>query len=194
MNRTPSGNGRPLAFDPIAEARNLWEQHWGQDLASEMGAVTSLMRAQQILLMDLNRVLRPFRLTFARYELLMLLTFSQRGALPLGKIGQRLQVHPTSVTAIVDRLERDGLVERVPHATDRRTMEAALTTGGRRLGEIATKALQEQFTVGGLAEDELDQITTLVRKLRSAAGDFVDTAPVAAISGTAPGTTSGAIT
>ena len=57
---------------------------------------------------------RPYGLTFARFEALALLSFSRRGALPLGKIGDRLQVHPTSVTNTVNRLERDGLVRRAP--------------------------------------------------------------------------------
>jgi len=50
--------------------------------------------------------LRPFGLTFARFEVLMLLSFSTTGSLPLGKIGERLQVNPASVTNAVDRLER----------------------------------------------------------------------------------------
>ena len=41
----------------------------------------------------------------------MLLSFTRRGALPLGKVGERLQVHRTSVTNIVDKLEADGLVD-----------------------------------------------------------------------------------
>src|SRR5208282_1881291 len=57
-----------------------------------MAAVTSIMRAQQILLAELDALLRPYELTFARYEALVLLTFSRRGALPLGVIGERLMV------------------------------------------------------------------------------------------------------
>ena len=55
-----------------------------------MAAVTSIMRAQQILLAELDAVLRPYGLTFARYEALVLLTFSRCGVLPLGLIGERL--------------------------------------------------------------------------------------------------------
>ena len=72
-----------------------------------MAAVTSVMRAHQIMLARVDDALRPLGLTFARYELLMLLQFSRTGSLPLSKIGSRLQVHPASVTNVVDRLERD---------------------------------------------------------------------------------------
>src|SRR3954463_9326257 len=99
-----------------------------------MAAVTSIMRAQQVLLARLNDLLRPHGLTFPRYEALMLLSFTRTGALPLGKIGERLQVHRTSVTNIIDKLEADGFVRRVPHAADRRATLAEITDAGRAAG------------------------------------------------------------
>src|SRR5579872_6067259 len=112
---------RPLEFDPIEEARRQWISHGWTDAAAAMAAITSIMRAEQIVLGRVDEVLRPYDLTFARYEALALLSFSRNHALPLSKIGQRLQVHPTSVTNTVDRLEAQGLARRVPHPTDRRT-------------------------------------------------------------------------
>ena len=90
-----STNGS-LGFDPIAEARRQWDGHgWGTASAG-MEAVTSVMRVQQLLLHSIDAALEPFGLTFARFELLALLSFTREGALPLGKIGARLQVHPAS--------------------------------------------------------------------------------------------------
>jgi DNA-binding MarR family transcriptional regulator len=106
------------SFDPIEEAGRQSRGHWGPSHVAEMMAVTSIMRVQQILLSRLNETLERFGLTFARYEALMLLYFSRAGALPLGKIGARLQVHPTSVTNLIDGLERAGDVSRSPHPTD----------------------------------------------------------------------------
>ena len=97
-------------FDPVAEARAQLDAHWGDEPVPSMSAVTSIMRVQQILLARLNDELKPFDLTFPRYEALMLLYYSRRGALPLGKMGDRLQVHRTSVTNIIDGLERSGFV------------------------------------------------------------------------------------
>jgi len=76
-----------LPFDPIAEAGRLWREHWGPDAVPAMRAVTSIMRAQQILLGRLNELLKPLGLTFPRYEALMLLYYSRRGTLPLGLMG-----------------------------------------------------------------------------------------------------------
>ena len=111
---------QPLRFDPIAEARRQWEAHGWKDAAPGMAAVTSVVRAYQIYLARVDRSLKPFGLTFARYELLMLLLFSRRGSLPLNKLGSRLQVHPTSITNAVDRPRPRGFwptwpSERSPH-------------------------------------------------------------------------------
>ena len=107
-------------MDTIAEARRQWTEHGWSESALGMSAVTSLMRAQAIMLRRVEAALKPFGITFARYEVLMLLTFSSRGSLPMSVIGGRLQVHQSSVTNAVDRLERAGLVQRTIHPDDRR--------------------------------------------------------------------------
>jgi len=142
-----------------------------------MVAVTSIMRVHQILMARLNEVLEPFDLTFPRYEALMLLYLSRRGSLPLGKIGERLQVHRTSVTNIIDKLEADGLVRRVPHTEDRRTTLAQITDEGRRVALAATEGMHAiDFGLGALTEDQQEALTTLLRGLRVAAGDFAEPA------------------
>jgi DNA-binding MarR family transcriptional regulator len=163
----------PLRIDPIAEARRHWTERWGDEPARPMAAVTSIMRAQQVLLARLNDLLRPFGLTFPRYEALMLLSFTREGALPLGKIGERLQVHRTSVTNIVDKLEADGLVRRVPHAGDRRATLAEITRDGRERARAATAVLNDAaFGIGALGNDEQEAVSALLRALRVDAGDF----------------------
>jgi DNA-binding MarR family transcriptional regulator len=165
----------PLRIDPIAEARRHWTDRWGEEPARPMAAVTSIMRAQQVLMARLNDLLRPLGLTFPRYEALMLLSFTRAGALPLGKIGERLQVHRTSVTNIVDKLEADGLVRRVPHAEDRRATLAEITREGRATARRATEALNAAaFGIDALGDEEQEAVTALLRALRVDAGDFVD--------------------
>jgi DNA-binding MarR family transcriptional regulator len=157
-------------FDPIDEAGRQWRRHWGPSHVAEMMAVTSIMRAQQILLARLNEVLEQFGLTFARYEALMLLHYSRAGALPLGKIGGRLQVHPTSVTNLIDGLERAGYVIRSPHPTDRRATLASITEQGRKTAVGATEALHEdRFGTKPLLKAELRALTDLLREFRLAA-------------------------
>jgi DNA-binding MarR family transcriptional regulator len=163
-----------LPFDPIEEARRHWAERWpGTEAAPSMVAVTSIMRVHQILMARLNELLEPFGLTFPRYEALMLLHFSSRGSLPLGKIGERLQVHRTSVTNTIDGLERQKLVRRIPHETDRRAVLAEITPAGRKVAERATEALNAaRFATEPLSTAELEELSAILQELRSGAGDF----------------------
>ncbi len=167
--REPSSGGLP--FDPIDEAARQWAAHW--EGVPQMHAVTSLMRVQQLVIGRLDALLKPLGLTFARYEALVLLTFSSRGSLPLGKMGERLQVHPTSVTSIVDRLEAAGLVVRRRHPDDGRAVLAEITDGGRVLVERATAELVgADFGLGALEDADLRELSDLLRPIRQSAGDF----------------------
>lgn len=160
-----------LPFDPIDEAARQWGKRW--DGVPAMHAVTSLMRVQQLLIGRLDAILKPHGLTFARYEALVLLTFSSRGSLPLGKMGERLQVHPTSVTSIVRRLEAAGLVVRRAHPDDGRAVLAEITPEGRALVEVATRDLVDAgFALDALSDSELEQVSALLTPIRKAAGDF----------------------
>ncbi len=160
-----------LSFDPIDEAARQWGQRW--DGAGPMHAVTSLMRVQQLVLSRLDAVLRPHGLSFARYEALVLLVFSSRGSLPLGKMGERLQVHPTSITSIMGRLEKADLVVRRPHPDDGRAVLAEITPRGRELVELATKDLvASDFGLDSLDEAGHQALSELLRPIRADAGDF----------------------
>jgi DNA-binding MarR family transcriptional regulator len=164
---------RRLPFDPIVEARRQWVEHGWADAAEGMAAVTSVMRAHQIMLARVEETLRPFGLSFARYEMLMLLLFAHSGGLPLSKVGSRLQVHPASVTNVVDRLEAKGLVRRQPHPTDRRATLAEITDEGRRLALSATDALNVKvFFEPGLEPERVAELIDVLGELRRAAGDF----------------------
>ena len=160
-----------LPFDPIARAAETWEGRFGDSTA--MAAVTAIMRVQQILLAELDGLLRPYGLNFARYEALVLLSFSRDGALPMRVIGQRLMVHPTSVTNTIDRLEDQQLVLRRPNPRDGRGTLAEITQAGRDVMQRATTDLMSaEFGMGGYKPGELKELSALLRGLRVSAGDF----------------------
>ncbi|MCU1673311.1 MAG: MarR family transcriptional regulator [Frankiales bacterium] len=162
-----------LPFDPVEEARRHWREHGWAEAADGMAAVTSVMRAHQLMQARVDEVLRPLGLTFARYELLMLLHFSSSGALPVTKASRRLQVHPTSVTNAVDRLEAAALVVRRPHPTDGRGTLIAITAAGRRLALTCTARLNDEvFSRPGLPPDQVEVLVEVVADLRERAGDF----------------------
>lgn len=162
-----------LKADPIAEAHRHWTGRGWQDAADGMAAIASLMRAHQLVLARVEPVLRPFDITFARYEVLMLLAFSRRGSLPMRVIGSRLQVHQTSVTNAVDRLEKAGLVRRVAHPRDRRTTLVEITDAGRTLADQATQVLnREVFADPGLDPDQIHILFDILATFRRRSGDF----------------------
>jgi DNA-binding MarR family transcriptional regulator len=164
---------KPLAlpFDPIERAAETWERRFGD--SRPMAAVTSIMRVQQILLAELDELLRPHELTFARYEALVLLGFSRTGELPLGLIGERLMVHPTSVTNTINRLEQQRLVTRRPNPDDGRGTLAGITPAGRAVVERATGDLMAAgFGMAGYDAGQLEEMFGLLRARRLQAGDF----------------------
>lgn len=168
---------RPLGlpFDPIERAGQTWEQRFGP--ASAMRAATSIFRVQQILLARFDEVLRPHELTFARYEVLVLLTFSRTGELPLKVIGSRLMVHPTSVTNAIDRLAAAGYVDRRPNPSDGRGVLAGITAKGRAVVETATRALTDlEFGLDDLSEAERAELFDVLKRVRLGAGDVAGAA------------------
>ena len=165
-----------LNFDPIERAGRLWEQHWPDEdpaVYASMRAVTSIMRAHQILIAELDAILRPYGITFSRYEALVLLSYSRDGSLPLSKIGERLQVHATSVTNVVDRLEAAGLVRREPNPRDGRGTLATIPDAGR---EVVAKATAEfnaaRFAMSAIGLADLKSLFAILRELRLDAEDF----------------------
>jgi DNA-binding MarR family transcriptional regulator len=170
LNRQPDPS---LSVDPIAESRRQWIAHgWGAPDA--MAAVTSIVRVQQLLLSMVESTLRPLNLSLARYEALVLLYFSPDGSLPLGKISERLQVHPATVTNIIDRLETQGLVHRSRPVSDRRTVVAALRPSALPLVEEATvRLVRDVFSQIPCSQAELHGIFEIFSRLREQAGDFL---------------------
>jgi DNA-binding MarR family transcriptional regulator len=168
------------SFDPIAEAHRQWSARWPEQ-ADRMAAVTSVMRVQQVLLSRVEDTLKPCGLTFAAYEALRLLAFSRRGSLPMGKMGERLMVHPASVTNAISRLEQRGLVERRLSPDDRRVVLATITPDGQELVREATEALNRaSFGLPGLTADQAAEVTSVLRGLRIAGGDTAAGAPMPA--------------
>lgn len=159
--------------DPIAEARRQWLAHGWDEAAPGMTAVTSLMRAHQLLLTQIDGALRPLGLTFARFELLRLLSFTRGGQMAMGRAGDRLQVHPTSLTSLATRLVADGHARRLDNPDDGRSALLAITTEGRDLVERATTYLNgEVFEQIGLDPDDVEALVAVLARFREARGDF----------------------
>ena len=134
-------------------------------------AASALIRAASLVSHRVDEVVRPHGLTFARFEVLLLLSWSRRGQMGLTRIGDQLMVHQASITGVVDRLETDGLARRVPHPSDRRITLAQITNRGRLVVAQATETIAEHLDLG-FDDQTAEEIFYLVQKLRHGADDI----------------------
>ena len=103
-----------------------------------------------------------------------MLFFSRDGQMKLSELGQRLLLHPTSITSTVDSLEKLGYVQRTPHPTDRRATMATITESGRQAISATSSVMRDHdYWLDALTVDEAAQLFALLRKVRDAAGDIV---------------------
>lgn len=160
-------------FDVVEASRRVWLERWGPEAASGMAVYVAIMRSHQLLDSQVNEVMRTFDLTFARYEVLSWLATDPESSLALSWISRTLRIPPATVTNLIDRLEADELVQRVPHPSDARTTLAEITPQGRRLAEATTRALNATvYEVVGLSEPDRGRLVDLLAQLRASGNEF----------------------
>jgi DNA-binding MarR family transcriptional regulator len=165
---TPS----PHELDPSVPIGARWAAHGLPGSTDHLALTSTLERARRVVDMALEGTLKPFGLTRARYELLLRLYYDPSGSQQLGKLGDLLLVHPTSITSLVDRLEKAGLVQRRMVPDDRRAILAEITSDGRRIVEKAAEALADMdFGVGGISRKDATELRKLLMKIVRLRGD-----------------------
>ena len=148
----------------IADAH--WRAH-GWDSGPYFRAALSIYRTNELIRLFDEAALAPHGLTRVRHEALAVLYFSRHGEMPLGRLGARLLVHPTSVTSTVDTLERLGHVRRVAHPRDRRATLARITPKGRRAIEASNRDMvAARFGLGALDETRAEAVFSILSKVR----------------------------
>lgn len=112
--------------------------------------------------------------TVGRYALLRILYFSPENRLTQIEVANEMKVTSANVTFLVDGLEKDHLVRRVPSLTDRRTVYVELTDAGRLLAERIVPSMARFMgrLLEGFTEDEKHQLSGLLDKFRSNAEAF----------------------
>jgi DNA-binding MarR family transcriptional regulator len=164
---------QPAPFDVVEASRRVWLERWAPEAASGNAAFTAILRSYQLLVDQVNDVMRSFDITFPRYEILVWLATDPESARTLSWISKTLRVPPATVTNLIDRLEADGLVRRVPHPSDARTTLAVITARGRKLEAAATSALNSQvYERIGLSEQKRDRLIDLLAELRANGNEF----------------------
>lgn len=86
-------------------------------------------------------------------QLNCLLALHEHGPLPPSQIGRAIMVKSSTVTGIIDRLEKKGLAERLRNSPDRRIITVQLTESGKKLADHAPPPIQQKIL------DGLDSLT-----------------------------------
>jgi DNA-binding MarR family transcriptional regulator len=168
-----AGRLEPAPFDVVEASRRVWLRDWDADAASGMAVFTAILRSYQLLSDEVSRVMRRHDLSFARYEVLTWLATDPEPSLTLSWISKTLRIPPPTVTDIIDRLERDKHVRRVPHPSDARTTLAVITARGRKLARTATEDLNASvYQRIGLSEAQRSRLTELLADLRASGNEF----------------------
>jgi DNA-binding MarR family transcriptional regulator len=171
--RSRRGGFEPAPFDVVEASRRVWLRDWSSEAASGMAVFTAILRSFQLLNDEVQRTMRRHDLTFGRYEVLTWLATDPESSATLSWISKTLRIPPATVTNLIDRLEQDGLVRRVPHPTDARTTLAEITARGRKLARNATSDLNSSvYERIGLTEDQRHQLIELLAELRASGHEF----------------------
>jgi DNA-binding MarR family transcriptional regulator len=130
----------------------------------------SLYRASRAMTQAYGPLLRRLGLTYPQY--LVLLVLWDEGAAGVSRLGERLQLDSGTLTPLLQRLERRGLLLRERSRADQRRLEVKLTAAGRRLRERACPIPEEMLRRSGLAPAAAvrlrAQMNSLTRALLSA--------------------------
>ncbi|HSQ59000.1 MAG TPA: MarR family transcriptional regulator [Acidobacteriota bacterium] len=115
--------------------------------------------------------LRPFSLTSPQYNVLRILRGAHPGALPAGKIAERMIHHDPDVTRLLDKLEGMGLVEKARDDQDRRVINVRITKEGMAVLEKATRVMREALDsrLGPVGPKRLAALAELLEVVRAAA-------------------------
>ena len=129
------------------------------------GVMQSLRRIFKAIQDYSQEVYNKFEITGP--QLWALKTISQNENLYLSELGKRMYLHPSTITGVVDRLEKKGFVVRSRGQKDRRVLSVCLTPKGKRLSKETPNPIQGKmiYGLGKLRRDELNSIYDSVSKL-----------------------------
>jgi DNA-binding MarR family transcriptional regulator len=155
--------------DPVAEAAAHWRERYPD--GARFAALTGLIRTYGTTIRTIDTMLRPLGLSMARFEVLLVLSFARRKALPMGRLRDALMVHGSSVTYLVDRLEVLGQVTREGDPDDRRRSLVRITPAGEEAVRQGCAALVAAGfgPLAMLDTDELHDLDEMLGRLRATA-------------------------
>jgi DNA-binding MarR family transcriptional regulator len=107
--------------------------------------------------------------TLPRFDVMAAL-YRRRDGVTMSELSRMLLVSNGNATAVVDRLEADGMVRRTPSDTDRRTVYVALTPEGIAAFEAMATGHEAEVDklFSGVTEADLDALTEILKRMGKA--------------------------
>ena len=115
----------------------------------------------------LDETLDEYELSSGEWHALGRLSRSPGGRRTAGDLAKKAELSSAAMTNRLDRLEKAGLVQRIPDEHDRRAVQIEITDAGRELYErtVETQAAKEAIIADALTGDQQDQLNDLLRRL-----------------------------
>ena len=137
-------------------------------MKQQQDLLATVLHAAEVIRDRLEAALEPTGLSIAKLGALRHLAEANE-PLPLGQLAERIACVKSNVTQLVDRLEADKLVRRVPDPSDRRSIRAEITEEGRTRFESGMDAYEsaEDALVSELELTDRDQLQVLLSRLAS---------------------------
>jgi DNA-binding MarR family transcriptional regulator len=157
-----------MAKDSVDRIVEAWAQSDPRVDASPLPVVGRLLLAAGHLQRGIVASLEPFGLSFGDFDVLNTLRrrADEQGANP-SELAQSSLITTGAMTARLDRLERAGLVTRVPDPADRRAVRVHLTEDGERIARQALRAVIEadKAFLEPLSTRQRDSLAALLKRL-----------------------------
>lgn len=137
-----------------------------ESLAQEV--VLNVMRTAATFRKGVSKTLKPFELTAPQYNILRILRGAPEDGLPCSEVGDRLVSQDPDVTRLLDRLEKRGLVTRGRSLTDRRVVNARITSTGQDLVDQLDGPINNvhETQLGHMKKKRLRELIELLEKVR----------------------------
>ena len=134
----------------------------------EEEALLNLFRTSGVIQEEEARYFKSQGLSPAGFNVLRVLQEEKKDGLPCNQVGERLLSRAPDVTRLLDRLEKQGLVERARSAEDRRVVQVWISAkGSRLLARMAPRVRENGIEqLGHLTRKELRELTRLLIKAR----------------------------
>lgn len=173
IERAPLASGDHIQFGPGGpELRfEVVSEEARAEAEEDFAVLEVILEAGDTVGKYMNAYLNELGLTATKFNTLQVLREDPRGAVTQNQLGSRLTVTGPNITGVLDRLERDNLVTRETHPSDRRANLVKLTEEGQQVFEQAADlhAVRTQQLISALSAEERVTLTRLLRKVSDAA-------------------------